>query len=38
MIHIVISDEGQSGHIITAYIPNTIKFENDLKTRKDPTP
>ena len=38
IIHVVISDEGESGRIITAYIPNTIKFENDLKTRKEPTP
>ncbi|MCM1218147.1 MAG: DUF4258 domain-containing protein [Lachnospiraceae bacterium] len=33
-IHVVISDEGESGRIITAYIPNTDKFENDLKTRR----
>lgn len=38
IIHVVISDEGESGRIITAYIPNTIKFENDLKTRKESTP
>ena len=35
IIHVVISDEGESGHIITAYIPNTDKFEDDLKTRKE---
>lgn len=35
IIHVVISDEGESGRIITAYIPNTTKFENDLKTRKE---
>ena len=35
IIHVVISDEGESGRIITAYIPNTDKFENDLKTRKE---
>ncbi len=33
-IHVVISDEGSMGRIITAYIPNTEKFENDFKTRK----
>lgn len=38
IIHVVISDEGTSGRIITAYIPNTIKFHNDLKTRKESTP
>lgn len=38
IIHAVVSSEGESGRIITAYIPNTIKFENDLKTRKEPTP
>lgn len=35
IIHVVISDEGESGRIITAYIPNTDKFEDDLKTRKE---
>ena len=35
IIHVVISDEGESGRIITAYIPNTTKFETDLKTRKE---
>lgn len=35
VMHVVISDEGQSGRIITAYIPNTEKFESDLKTRKE---
>lgn len=35
IIHVVISDEGQMGRIITAYIPNTIKFRNDFKTRKE---
>lgn len=38
IIHVVISDEGESGRIITAYIPDTIKFENDLKTRKEHKP
>lgn len=27
--------DGESGRIITAYIPNTEKFEDDLKTRKE---
>jgi hypothetical protein len=35
IIHVVVSDEGESGRIITAYIPNTSKFEDDLKTRKE---
>lgn len=34
IIHVVISSEGESGRIITAYIPNTAKFKDDLKTRK----
>lgn len=35
IIHVVISSEGESGRIITAYIPDTKRFENDLKTRKE---
>lgn len=35
VIHVVISSEGESGRIITAYIPNTEKFEYDLKTRRE---
>lgn len=35
VIHVVISSEGESGRIITAYIPDTKRFENDLKTRKE---
>lgn len=35
IIHVVVSDEGTAGRIITAYIPNTDKFEADLKTRKE---
>ncbi len=31
----VISEEGESGRIITAYIPSTEIFEKDLKTRKE---
>lgn len=34
VIHVVASDEGECARIITAYIPNTKKFEDDLKTRK----
>lgn len=35
IVHVVISDEGESGRIVTAYIPNIDKFEDDLKTRKE---
>lgn len=35
VIHVVVSDEGESGRIITAYIPNATKFEDDLRTRKE---
>ena len=35
IIHVVISEEGESGRIITAYTPSTEKFECDLKTRKE---
>lgn len=35
VIHVVVSDEGTASRIITAYIPNTEKFEADLKTRKE---
>lgn len=34
IIHVVASDEGNASRIITAYYPNTEKFETDLKTRK----
>lgn len=34
IIHVVASDEGTGSRIITAYIPDTEKFEEDLKTRK----
>ena len=33
-IHIVMSDEGTSSKIITAYIPSVDKWEADFKTRK----
>ena len=35
VIHVVISSEGECGRVITAYIPNTEKFEADLKTRRE---
>lgn len=35
IIHVVASDEGTASRIITAYIPNTEKFEDDLQTRKE---
>lgn len=34
IIHVVASDEGSASRIITAYYPNTDKFEDDLKTRR----
>ena len=32
VIHVVMSDEGTIGRIITAYFPNTEKFESDLRS------
>lgn len=34
VLHIVASDNGEASKIITAYYPNTAKFESDLKTRR----
>lgn len=34
IIHAVVSNEGECGRIITAYVPNTNKFQDDLKTRR----
>lgn len=34
VIHVVVGNDGEYIYIITAYFPNTIKFEDDLKTRK----
>ena len=34
-IHVVMSDEGTSSRIITAYVPSHEKWQDDLKTRKD---
>ncbi|MFT4107889.1 MAG: DUF4258 domain-containing protein [Lacrimispora sp.] len=33
-IHIVVGTDDENIYIITAYYPNTVKFEDDLKTRK----
>lgn len=34
IIHAVVSNDNKNIGIITVYFPNTIKFENDLKTRR----
>ncbi len=34
-IHVVASDDGDLIHLITAYYPNTDKWEPDLRTRKE---
>ena len=34
IIHVVVGSDGEYIYIITVYFPNTVKFENDLKTRK----
>lgn len=34
VIHVVVGCDNKNIGIITAYIPNTEKFESDLKTRK----
>lgn len=34
IIHVVAGCDGEYIYIITAYYPNTIKFEQDLKTRR----
>ncbi len=34
IIHVVVSMDNENIGIITAYFPNTDKFESDLKTRK----
>ena len=33
-IHIVVGSDGEKLYIVTAYIPNIVKFEADLKTRR----
>lgn len=35
VIHVVVGNDGEYIYIITAYFPNTTKFEADLKTRKE---
>ena len=35
ILHVVMSDEGTGSRIITAYHPDNIKFEDDLKTRRE---
>ncbi|MDO4523526.1 MAG: DUF4258 domain-containing protein [Eubacteriales bacterium] len=34
VMHVVAGTDGEEIFIITAYIPNTEKFEEDLKTRR----
>lgn len=34
IIHVVVGCDGDYIYIITAYVPNIEKFEDDLKTRK----
>lgn len=35
ILHVVASNEGTGSRIITAYFPDNIKFEDDLKTRRE---
>ena len=35
IIHIVVGSDDEVLYIITSYIPNIIKFEDDLKTRRE---
>ena len=35
VIHVVIGYDGENIYIITAYYPNTDKFELDMKTRRE---
>ena len=37
ILNAVASDEGSGSRIITAYFPDNIKFEDDLKTRRERT-
>lgn len=34
ILHVVVGSEEKYIYIVTAYYPNTTKFENDFKTRK----
>ena len=35
LIHVVLSDEGNGSRVITAYIPDKDKWNEDMKTRKE---
>lgn len=35
VLHVVISSNEESAKIVTAYFPNSEKFEDDMKTRKE---
>lgn len=35
VLHVVVGSDKEYVYIITAYFPNTSKFENDFKTRKE---
>lgn len=35
ILHIVVGSDNSALYFITAYFPNTTKFESDLKTRKE---
>ena len=35
ILHVVVSEEGEGGRIITAYEPDIVTFEADLKTRRN---
>ena len=35
IIHVCMSDDGESSKVITAYFPNAEKWEADFKTRKE---
>ena len=35
VLHVVVGSDNEYVYIITVYYPNTDKFENDLKTRKE---
>ncbi len=35
ILHIIVGSDGYTIFFITAYFPNTDKFEKDLKTRKE---
>ncbi|WP_455649069.1 DUF4258 domain-containing protein [Enterocloster citroniae] len=34
IIHVVVGTDKEYAYMITAYFPNTIKFDDDLKTRR----